>query len=274
MRKDSILELVDKLPPLPKSIQEIEKLFTGSTFVETAKLVKIIEEDTALTADILSFANSPFFGFSKSIQSIHQAVVLFGAAQTRKMALKSAIFSSFNIDMSAYGITNEKFVQISSMQSELIFQWYMGIDIEKSKLLLPVAFLMEAGSIVISRYILDNNLKDNFLNDIKNISIKTAEIRHTSMTTLQVNYILFEHWGLNEVFSKTMHTLDNELYQTDDFIKELSFPLKVVRETINLKEQLTDESIKKGAGLLNQTSYETSKFIHACQRVRKKFQLD
>jgi len=274
MKNASIVSLVDKLPPLPESIQKIEKLFAITHYPKIAELVKIIEEDPALTANILSYTNSPYFGFSKNIQSIYQAVVLFGPIQIRKMALRSALLSTFDIDMSAYGITNDKFAQISSMQSELIFQWYMGIDIEKSKILIPIAFLMEAGAIVISKYILENYLKEDFLYDIQNSSIKVAEVNHTLTTTLQINYILFEDWKLNEVFSKTMHLLNDDSYQADDFIKELSFPLKVVRETINLKEQLSDESIKKGSDLLRQASYKTSNFELACQRIRKKFQLD
>jgi HD-like signal output (HDOD) protein len=274
MKKNSIVTLFDKLPPLPESIQKIEQLFAGSSSVDTASLVKIIDKDPALTADILSFANSPLFGFSKSIQSTQQAVVLFGAAQIRKMALKSAIFRSFDIDMSAYALTNDQFVQISSMQSELIFQWFMGIDVEKSKLLLPLAFLMETGAVIISRYILDHNLQEQFLKDIQDLSIQTAELRHTSMTTIQINYILFEHWKLNDIFAKTMHTLDNELYPADAYIKELAFPLAVVRKVINLKEQFTQEGMQQAFELLKTKNYDTAKFEHAVQRVQKKFQLD
>jgi len=274
MKKESILILVDKLPPLPESIQKIEALFSKTSSPNTAELIKIIETDPALTADILSFTNSPIFGFSKSIQSIQQAVVLFGAAQIRKMALKSAIFSSFDIDMSAYGISNDEFVRISSMQSELIFQWYMGVDIEQSKLLVPIAFLMEAGAIVISRYIIDNGMKNEFLNDLKKDSIETAELRYTSMKTTQVDYILFEHWGLNELYSKTMHALDNELYEIDEFVEELVSALWVVRNVINLKTQFAQEDIDEMIEVLDENGYESKKFEHACQRVKKKFQID
>ena len=188
------------------------------------------------------------------------------------MALKSAIFGSFQVDMSAYGITNEKYLKISSFQSDLVFQWYMGVDIDKSRTLMPIAFVMEAGSIVISRYILDNNLQEQFLQDLQKYPIKDTEILYTKMSAIQVGYILFEHWDLDELFINTMKALDNELYRSDAYIEEFATALKAVREVINLKNQFRDEDIDSAQELLQNKGIDAEKFVKVCYRLAKKFQ--
>ena len=271
MRRDEIVEWVTKLPPLPQSIQKLEQCFALSSSPEIQDVVSIIESDPALSADIMAFANSPLFSFSQKIHSIQQAVILFGMPQIRKMALKSAIFGSFKVDMGAYGITNEEFLKISSFQSDLVFRWYMGVDIDRSKTLLPIAFMLEAGSMVLSRYMIDNDFKEKFLHDLQKLDISEAEILHTNMSAIQVNYILFEYWKLDEIFSQTMHALDNELYKADPYIEELAVALKAVRMVINLKSQFEEESIESAGDFLNSKGLDGEKFVKTCNRLAEKF---
>lgn len=55
---DSIVKCVNSLPPLPDSLQKIEALYAAGD-PEMKSLVKIIEEDPVLTADILAKVNAP-----------------------------------------------------------------------------------------------------------------------------------------------------------------------------------------------------------------------
>jgi len=272
IQKETLLELVESLPPLPESIKKMEALFSESDYPAVNDLVKIIESDPALNADILASTNSPLYGFTKAIRSIQQAVVLFGAQNIRKMALKSAIFSSFKVDMSAYGITNDKFLKIASMQSDLIFQWYMGVNVEKAKLLIPLGFLLEVGALVISRFIIDQQKKALFLKDIKEHDIQTAELRHTNMTTTQVNYLLFEHWGLNDMFINIMKSVDNDLHKYNFMIDDLAYALRIVRTTINLKEQFTKPQIIQALKMIHKHDLDKQKFLNVCVRIKKKYE--
>ncbi len=272
MEKSEITKWITQLPPLPQSIQKIEAEFAKNTVVEPSRIVSIVESDPTLTADILSFVNSPYFNFSSKIYAVDQATALLGVYQIRKTALKSAIFRSFDIDMSGYGITNDTFLNVCAFQSDLVFRWYMGIDIEKAKILMPIAFMLEAGSVVISRYILDNNLKKRFLNDLESLDIKEAEIRSAGMSSIQINYILFEHWHLDGLFSETMHFLDDEHYKTDFYIEELANALKAVRQVVNLKTQFQEEDILKAANFLETRGIRSEKFIKNCQNLARKFQ--
>jgi len=101
---DDILKKIKQVPPLPESTMQIEAVYQdpNSSFND---MVKILEKDPLLTADILKAANSPLYGFSREINAINQAVGLFGMGTVRGFALASIVKKSFDLNLSPYGIS-------------------------------------------------------------------------------------------------------------------------------------------------------------------------
>lgn len=266
-----IIDQIDKLPPLPESVQRLEILFAQSSYPDINEIVQIIEKDPALTTNILASANSPLYSFSKQIVSVLQATTLFGAVTIRAMALKSAMERTFDIDLSAYGITNTAFAKICAMQSTLMFQWYMGVNVEKVKLLVPMSFLMETGAILISKNILEHGDKNSFIQDLHNYkSIAAAENLHVNMSTSQVNALLFEHWNFEPIFVVCMQALEQESPPSFQ-VKELVSALNVVRTVVNLKEQFTPSALEHAVKLLEAQNLDSQKFLTVAKRVETKF---
>jgi len=265
-----LIARVDSLPPLPESVLKIEELFAQAE-PDIDKLVEIIKKDPSLTTDILSKVNAPFYGFSKSIVSILQAVTLFGSSQIRAIVLASSIQRSFDIDLSPYNITTSEFSKISTMQSELIFQWYMGIDINIARTITPIAFLMEMGKVLIAKEILQERKMDEFLKDLsKYEDISYVENIYTMMSTAQINALIFKHLNLNLTFSECMKYLDSE-HETPQNISDMVIALQIVRTAINVKEQLSEESIENAIELLEQNNYNVNAFQRAVKRVKNRY---
>jgi HD-like signal output (HDOD) protein len=265
-----IIEQVNSLPPLPESVLKIENLFAqGDPNIDD--LIAIIEKDPSLTAGILSKVNAPIYGFSKSIVSILQAVTLFGHTQIRSIVLGICMQRGFDINLSPYGITTSEFSKISIMQSEFIFQWYMAVNINIARIVTPIAFLMETGKILIAKDVLQDQKDQEFYNDLleyKNIS--SVETNYVAMTTAQVNALIFEHMNLHASFSDSMKYLDSEYEEIPDEMKDIVFPLHVVRIAINAQEQLTEHSINKALEILQKHSYNEEAFKRVAKRIRIK----
>lgn len=265
-----LIARVDSLPPLPESVLKIESLYaTGEPNID--KIVKIIETDPTLTADILSKVNAPFYGFSKTIIDILQAVTLFGANQIRAIVLASSINRSFNIDLSPYNVSTVEFSKISTLQSELMFQWYMGIDIDVARNLTPIAFLMETGKVLIAKDIIESKKTEDFLQDLEKYhDVSYVENIYTMMTTAQINALIFQHLHLHESFSETMKYLDAE-HETPENMHEMVTALRVVRTAVNIQEQLTKDSISEAINLLEKESLDTTHFQRAVKRLIHKY---
>lgn len=266
-----IIAQVDSLPPLPESVLKIEDLFAqGDPKIDD--LIAIIEKDPSLTAGILSKVNAPMYGFRKSIVSILQAVTLFGSSQIRSIVLSLCIQRGFDINLSPYGISTSEFSKISMMQSEFIFQWYMAIDINIARIVTPIAFLMETGKILIANDVLKNKKDQDFYKDLLEYKkISPVENIYAAMTTAQVNTLIFEHMNLHESFSESMKYLDSKYEEIPEEMKDVVFPLQVVRTAINIQEQLTEDSINKAVEILQKYSYNEEAFKRVAKRIRIKY---
>lgn len=74
---ERIVSVIDGLPPMPENVLEIRKTCSNPN-ASFRDLVPIIEKDPSLCADILHMANSAYFGFSHTVESISEAVRYIG----------------------------------------------------------------------------------------------------------------------------------------------------------------------------------------------------
>jgi HD-like signal output (HDOD) protein len=265
-----LIARVESLPPLPESVLQIEQLFSqGDPDID--KLVKIIEADPLLTTDVLAKANAPYYGFSKTIVSVLQVVTLFGSTQIRSLVLSASIERGFDVDLSPYDISTTMFSQISTMQSELVFQWYMGVNIDIARDVTPIAFLMEIGKILIAKDVIENKKTQEFLEDLHRYNdIDYVENMYTMMTTAQINALIFERLNLNESFYETMRYLDKEK-KIPKSLEEMVIALRVVRTAVNMQEQLSEDSLANALEILQEHKYNPNTFLRAAKRIKMKY---
>ena len=268
---ESIVAQINSLPPFPKSVIRLEDAFQqGDPDMKT--ILSIIEGDPQLTANILAKANAPEHGFKNTIITVMQAVTLFGLNTVRALALKTAMERNFEIDMSPYNITNEEFSKVSAMQNALMFQWYMGVDVAKAKSLIPLAFIMEIGKVLIAKELIENSEANRFSEELnEKESIGEAEYEAVGLTSAQVCALLFKHWNLDELFVALMENCD----RTEDMdlqLGEMVLAINAVREAVNVKEQLSDASIEAGGEVVRGMGLDPLRFTNAARRVREKLQ--
>jgi HD-like signal output (HDOD) protein len=81
-----------QLPALPQTAMKLLELSQDSSN-GPAEFARPIEADPGLMGQILRFVNSSYFGFSREIASIQQALALVGVRTIKNFALWSAVFS-------------------------------------------------------------------------------------------------------------------------------------------------------------------------------------
>ena len=88
MTIENLFKLIDsqgQLPTLPKVISRVLQLIRDPK-TSASDIGKVISHDMALSTKILKIVNSAFYGFSKQISTVQQAVVIMGFN-----AIKSAV---------------------------------------------------------------------------------------------------------------------------------------------------------------------------------------
>lgn len=86
---------LDSLPSMPAIAQKILTLPLDTEEGE-AQLLKLIEKDPQISARIIGLANTPLFGASKRVSSIHDAAMLLGLTRVKSVAVGIAVMSSLS----------------------------------------------------------------------------------------------------------------------------------------------------------------------------------
>lgn len=95
--KTDISELVrgaGELVTLPDVFIRINQL-VESPDSTTTDIAQAVSQDPAFTVRLLRVANSPFYGFSSTIDTVSRAVSVIGTSQIRNLALSTAVANSF-----------------------------------------------------------------------------------------------------------------------------------------------------------------------------------
>ena len=104
---DLLVAEVDKLVSLPDVYYRLETLIEhpGSTIADFSQA---LSSDTDLCARLLSIANSAFYSFPASVESVERAVQIIGTRQIRELVLATGVMRAFNdmplgmVDMTSF----------------------------------------------------------------------------------------------------------------------------------------------------------------------------
>lgn len=265
---DDILKKIKQLPPLPESAMQIEAVYQdpNSSFND---MVKILEKDPLLTADILKAANSPLYGFSREINAISQAVGLFGMGTVRGFALASIVKKSFSLDLSPYGINNEMFSALSKKQHALMTSWCLRKENRLLGILSPAAFLVEIGKVLIAQQVIADKKEEAFRDALKELQdVEAAEREIVGADTPEVSAKIFEQWkfeaGLVDVIRNCQEPSKAE---TPDDIKAASI-LQTVRIAVPINGVVTDASIEAAKEFLTSYNLDMESFEKAIENFK------
>jgi len=265
--QEELLKKIKQLPPLPESAMQIEAVYQdeNSTFND---MVKILEKDPLLTADILKAANSPLYGFSREINAISQAVGLFGMGTVRGFALASIVKKSFSLDLAPYAISNDQFSALSKQQHGLMTAWNLRKNAKLLGVLSPAAFLVEIGKVLLAQFIASEGKVAEFQDKMKELgNVEAAEKEITGMTTPEVSATIFNHWRFEESLVDVIRHCDDPSQAEED--NQLAAKvLHVVRVAIPITGVATDESIAQAKELIEKYDLDMESFDTAVENVK------
>lgn len=259
---EEMLKQIKQLPPLPESAMKIEEVYQNpdSSFND---MVKILEKDPLLTADILKAANSPLYGFSREINAISQAVGLFGMGTVRGFALASIVKKSFALDLSPYGINNDMFSELSKKQHGLMTAWCLKTESALLGVLSPAAFLVEIGKVLISQQIMSDKKQEEFRDALKELqNVEEAERKVVGTDTPEVSATIFEHWRFESSLVNTIAHCQNP-EKAEDADKRSAQILNVVRVAVPINGVMTEDSIAEAKELIKKYNLNLASFEKA-----------
>ena len=242
--KEFIIEKIDSLPPLPKSVIELEE-FRKQTEKEPLDLLKIIEQDPLIITTLLRVANSAMFGFRSEVETPSRAINLLGVNFTISIALGSVVQDLIKTDLKAYGINTDDFLMTANLASSIISNWIGPIDYDlKEDLLLP-AFLQETGKFIISEIIEENGDIDNFKEQLlTQRDISEIEKEFAEVTCAQITANIFKHWKLSHNLIFSIGFVGNIKKCPPEFLKRVQV-LEIVKILCDVTNPMGDVQVER-----------------------------
>lgn len=190
----TIAENVRTVFSLPDIALRINELI-GSEKTSNAELERIILHDPAITAKILRFANSAYFGFSREIETISRAITLIGHKELRNLVLATSVISTFE-DISSDLIDMESF-WYQSVTCGVVAKVLADYKKNKARERFFIAGLLHAiGKLILlsqfpkeSAVVLRSNNQGNY-------ATTNAELEMFGFTHAQLGAELFKLWKL------------------------------------------------------------------------------
>ncbi len=264
---EEILKKIKQLPPLPESAMKIEAVYQNpdSNFND---MVKILERDPLLTADILKAANSPLYGFSREINAISQAVGLFGMGTVRGFALASIVKKSFSLDLSPYGISDDMFSALSKKQHGLMTAWCLRKENKLLGVLSPAAFLVEIGKVLIAQQIIADGKQEAFRDALLEFGdVEAAERKIVGVDTPEVSATIFSQWKFEDKLVDVIRNCQNPEKAKEEDQRPAKI-LRVVRVAVPINGVITDASVSAAKELITQYDLDMESFDKAIENAR------
>jgi putative nucleotidyltransferase with HDIG domain len=85
------------LPSLPAAIRKLQDIVSEDA-PDIQEIAGIIETDQAFTAKLLKLVNSPFYGYSRKIVSVEEALAILGFNTLRSLLMATSLIGSIRTD--------------------------------------------------------------------------------------------------------------------------------------------------------------------------------
>lgn len=222
--KIDIVELVQgvgDLVTLPDIFIRINQLVENPNS-SAADIAQVINQDPAFTIRLLRVANSSYYGFSSTIDTVSKAVAIIGTSQIRNLALSTSVASSFS------GLSNK----LVSMDNFWRHSLYCGLAARKlaklagkcdAEVLFTAGLLHDIGELVIFNRLPDQ-AKETLLLVLDNadeLPVYKAEQQTMGTDHAQVGGELARQWKLPPMLEECI-AFHHDIHAAQRFPREVA----------------------------------------------------
>ena len=273
MQIDDLLRRVESLPPLPRTIILIEE-YRRKSEKEISELHDIISKDALIVTNLLKIANSAMFGFRSKVETPLRAISLLGINFTISVAISASSQKLLVTTLAPYGLTNDNFMNSSNIASVLASLWLGKIDETiKDEIILP-ALLIDIGKYIIADMILNEQKEKEFKAQIEEgiLSIEEVEKEFLGFSSSYVTAQIFKHWKLSPNLINSIEFVDDINSVSKEFERKAKI-LSVIKTVANIKEPLSEKSIKEGIIKAKEYGFDTKILAQTIEKKKKKIDL-
>ncbi|MGD9187602.1 MAG: HDOD domain-containing protein [Desulfobacteraceae bacterium] len=207
-----IIQKVKNLAPIPVVIHKVLD-FASKPDGTLDDLVRLVENDPAITANLLKSCNSAHMGLPVKVNSVQQAVTLLGIQKVVEIVVTQTLSVNLQKAQEGYGLAKGELWK-QSVATAMVAR---NLAERRQLPLLPTiytgALLKDIGKVVLHEFVADELQKIEYQVNIKGYSFIEAEHLCIGMDHATLGGIIAEEWSFSDqmVFMiRHHHLLDPE----------------------------------------------------------------
>jgi len=214
---NDIVEQIDLLEPVPPIAAQIMALAQDPNS-SLPKIADLIRNDPALTANLLRTCNSVYFGLSRQVESIRDAISLVGLDHIVRLVLLNSLSANFKREPVGYGLGEGELWRhaVTSAHISGILADRFGVHHHKH-LIYTAALVKDIGKLILGRFVAFSYEKINILVQSQGHSFNDAEQKVIGMNHEELGAMVGQKWHFTPklIYIIRHHHLSDESARQD-----------------------------------------------------------
>ena len=195
---DDIINGIDTLNPIPPVAMQIMALAEDENS-STSDIADLIAHDPSITASLLKICNSAFFGLSRKVESVRDAISLLGLDQVVELILLNGTAENFKDEPDGYGLGEGELwhhAVLSAHVAKVLAEKHGLAD--KKHMIFTAGLLKDIGKVIMGRFVAFSYEKINILVHSKGYSFNEAEKEIIGMNHEELGAQVGKKWRFSD----------------------------------------------------------------------------
>jgi putative nucleotidyltransferase with HDIG domain len=251
--KKKIIKAAKDLPPMPDVIFKIQRtLLDPNAYAQ--QIADLIETDQALAVRVLKYANSPFYGMTGKVSSVHHAAVILGFKTLGELTTIASFSELMGNKLPGYGYRADELWKHSLAVALAARHIAQKINPELASDALTAGLIHDMGKLVLDPYVLEQReIFDEFMEATEQTFLN-AEKQILGVDHAEIAYEICKHWQFPESLALSIKyhhypslSKDHEMafiLHLADYIAVLSGSGYDMDEILDIREEGTQDFLR------------------------------
>jgi HD-like signal output (HDOD) protein len=192
-----IIQKVKKLSPIPIVIHKVLD-FASKSDGTLDDLVRLVENDPAITANLLKACNSAHMGLPVKVNSVQQAVALLGIQKVIEVVVTQTLSVNLQRAQKGYGLAKGELWKQSVATAMVARNLAERRQLPLLPTIYTAALLKDIGKVVLHEFVADELEKIEYQVNIKGYSFIEAEHLCIGMDHATLGGTIAEEWSFSD----------------------------------------------------------------------------
>jgi len=193
--RNAILAQINTVPSMPSVVVELRKHLNDPD-ASFDKLARMIEYDPGLTANVLQLANSAYFGWTRTIKTVKQAITRLGTNRIFQMVLCMSVAPIVRKPIKGYETDSEGLWRHSIATAICAEQLADALGLEGLEEAFTAGLLHDMGKVVLGTFVEIDDEPIKEIAHLDKLSFNEAEQMVLGIDHAEVAAELLKAWNL------------------------------------------------------------------------------